>query len=1317
MPFCKAAPLGAGISSQTSRSPPPPGPQALPPLPRPAPSLSSSLPQPLAFFPAACAPLTPPPRDLGRAPRGVGGPAQAHRGRLARAREAVPRGRWRLALPRSQRVGGLRGPCLPLPVSVPPAKERRVLFPAARQTDPLLCPAGAASGRERGCRERSREETACLLPFSPGCPLLSNNTSGPKPFQAKEKMPATQKPMRYGHTEGHTDVCFDDSGSCIVTCGSDGDVRIWEDLDDDDPKSINVGEKAYSCALKNGKLVTAVSNNTVQVHTFPEGVPDGILTRFTTNANHVVFNGDGAKIAAGSSDFLVKVVDVEDCSQQKTFRGHDAPVLSLSFDPKDIYLASSSCDGSVRVWQISDQTCAVSWPLLQKCNDVINAKSICRLAWQPKSGKLLAVPVDKSVKLYRRETWSNQFDLSDNFISQTLNIVTWSPCGQYLAAGSINGLIIVWNVETKDCLERVKHEKGYAVCGLAWHPTCGQIAYTDAEGNLGLLENVCDHNGKASSSKVSSRVEKDYNDLFDGDDTSNAGDFLNDNAVETPSFSKGIINDDEDDDNLMLASGRPRQRSHILEDDENSVDVTMLKTGSGLLKEEEEDDQAGGIHNLPLVTSHRPFYDGPMPTPRQKPFQSGSTPLHLTHRFMVWNSVGIIRCYNDEQDNAIDVEFHDTSIHHATHLSNTLNYTVADLSHEAILLACESTDELASKLHCLHFSSWDSSKEWIVDMPQNEDVEAICLGQGWAAAASSALLLRLFTIGGVQKEVFSLLGPVVSMAGHGEQLLIVYHRGTGFDGDQCLGVQLLELGKEKKQILYGDPLPLTRKSYLVWVGFSAEGTPCYVDSEGIVRMLNRGFGNTWTPVCNTREHCKGKSDHYWVVGIHENPQQLRCIPCKGSRFPPTLPRPAVAILSFKLPYCQIATEKGQMEEQFWRSVMFHNHLDYLAKNGYEYEESTKNQAIKEQQELLMKMLALSCKLEREFRCVELADLMTQNAVNLAIKYASRSRRLILAQRLSELAAEKAAELAATQVEQDKEEEEDFRKKLNAGYSNTATEWSQPSLGNQVEEDEEDTGEVDDVEEKPEIRKHGQNPFSKSANSADVPAIKSGAVTSSSQGRVNPFKISANSKEPAISVNSRSANILDNMNKSSRKSLVLNRGTNNEKSPVIKPLVPKPKSKQASAASYFQKTTSQDDKTEEVKEQNPKSSSSETPAVCPQNTENQRPKTGFQMWLEENRSNILSDNPDFVDEADIIKEGMIRFRALSTDERKAWATKGKGEAASDGVGAKKRKRVVDESHEAENQKEKAKETLNSPKKQKPLDLSTNQRLSTFAFKQE
>lgn len=65
----------------------------------------------------------------------------------------------------------------------------------------------------------------------------------------------------------------------------------------------------------------------------------------------------------------------------------------------------------------------------------------------------------------------------------------------------------------------------------------------------------------------------------------------------------------------------------------------------------------------------------------------------------------------------------------------------------------------------------------MVDLPKGEDVKALCLGQGWVAVATNALMLRLFSIGGVQREIFSLPGPVVCMVGHGEQLLVVYHRG------------------------------------------------------------------------------------------------------------------------------------------------------------------------------------------------------------------------------------------------------------------------------------------------------------------------------------------------------------------------------------------------------------------------------------------------------------------------------------------------------------------------------------------------------------
>jgi len=71
----------------------------------------------------------------------------------------------------------------------------------------------------------------------------------------------------------------------------------------------------------------------------------------------------------------------------------------------------------------------------------------------------------------------------------------------------------------------------------------------------------------------------------------------------------------------------------------------MIKASSSLLeKEDDDDDQTGGVPALPS-SIQQPLYDGPMPTPRQKPFQSGSTPVHLMHRFMVnLTAMWLCRC-------------------------------------------------------------------------------------------------------------------------------------------------------------------------------------------------------------------------------------------------------------------------------------------------------------------------------------------------------------------------------------------------------------------------------------------------------------------------------------------------------------------------------------------------------------------------------------------------------------------------------------------------------------------------------------------------
>lgn len=73
----------------------------------------------------------------------------------------------------------------------------------------------------------------------------------------------------------------------LISCGTDGDIRIWSGFDDDDPIQTCVGEWSL-CVRQNEKhLYIATDNNNVQVVTYPEGERDGILTRFTAPVNHM----------------------------------------------------------------------------------------------------------------------------------------------------------------------------------------------------------------------------------------------------------------------------------------------------------------------------------------------------------------------------------------------------------------------------------------------------------------------------------------------------------------------------------------------------------------------------------------------------------------------------------------------------------------------------------------------------------------------------------------------------------------------------------------------------------------------------------------------------------------------------------------------------------------------------------------------------------------------------------------------------------------------------------------------------------------------
>lgn len=99
--------------------------------------------------------------------------------------------------------------------------------------------------------------------------------------------------------------------------------------------------------------------------------------------------------------------------------------------------------------------------------------NFCRSAWSP-DGKFIAVPTFSSMYSHfntfhrsylisldisiserppRGEDWTVNFDLSDEDFTEAICVV-WAPNSKFLVSGHSNGSAFLWDVETKETIER-----------------------------------------------------------------------------------------------------------------------------------------------------------------------------------------------------------------------------------------------------------------------------------------------------------------------------------------------------------------------------------------------------------------------------------------------------------------------------------------------------------------------------------------------------------------------------------------------------------------------------------------------------------------------------------------------------------------------------------------------------------------------------------------------------------------------------------------------------------------------------------------------
>ncbi len=584
---------------------------------------------------------------------------------------------------------------------------------------------------------------------------------------------ATFSDMRFAHTEGVCDLVYSPSGECVVTCGADGEVRLYKGIDDESPTSHLIGDETLAVACAEDVFYVAPSDtNKVQSYGFPDGSSKDLVAKFTADSTALSISRDGATLAAGSGDMTIKVVETTSF-KYVNIEGHTAPILSLALSDARDRLVSASCDGNVCLWKLEPEAASklATFALLKSTSDAATAPSPAKVAWQNK-GSLFSVPTQKAVKLYDGEKGEDRGVLtaSDLADDEHMAATTWSPDGRHLASGTTKGRIIVWNVEDKKAVAEKTTSRGYGINSIAWNPQKGsEMAFIDNQGYWGLLENL----------PVSARAPS--------------------KPAATGNASAVHIVDDKDEFNEEELAAALFESDD--DDNENSFSIRKIKKETGFLSGGEEENSnlsnadvkgkdKGDFSSKPgsRAPSPLPAVAAPTPPPRapviqvQEAFQPGSTPIYLSSRFMVWNAVGMVRSYQgSDEDSSIDVAFHDSSVHHPLHMANHHGHVLADLTSELLALACEAREEdlTPSRIFVNFFAAPESGgREWSVELPAGEDVMTLCAGKGWVAAVTDMRQLRVFTASGMQLKVLSLPGPVVAMAGHGDKLVVAVHNGT-----------------------------------------------------------------------------------------------------------------------------------------------------------------------------------------------------------------------------------------------------------------------------------------------------------------------------------------------------------------------------------------------------------------------------------------------------------------------------------------------------------------------------------------------------------
>jgi WD40 repeat protein len=227
----------------------------------------------------------------------------------------------------------------------------------------------------------------------------------------------------------------------VATCSNDKTVKIW------DPSSYPW------TLLRNftGHTDLVLSLEAINTDLIASGSKDGTIQIWSLNTgelkrtiktlspvSRLKLLSNGVYLVASLFQSVLNIFDINTGGNINYMMGHSSMVIDLEMIPKSDLLASSSEDLSIRLWNLTSQTCKF---ILTGHTDAVYALKLIS------SDKLASASVDSTIKLW---------NITNGNLIRTLtghtNSILWSIDlineKKNLVSGSMDQSIIIWNLNS-----------------------------------------------------------------------------------------------------------------------------------------------------------------------------------------------------------------------------------------------------------------------------------------------------------------------------------------------------------------------------------------------------------------------------------------------------------------------------------------------------------------------------------------------------------------------------------------------------------------------------------------------------------------------------------------------------------------------------------------------------------------------------------------------------------------------------------------------------------------------------------------------------